>query len=237
MQFDDSALVRTPIGITLAEQERRGSTWVITTDRLVGAPDPLQLQHETCSRNARRMNGSHGNTCRSSTRWSPTVAAADGVRPRTASDEQDVLAQFNDTARPADLDVRLHTLFERQARSSPDPIAVTNGQEALTYRQLDERADRLACRLEERGVTAGDWVAVPAERSIGVVAALLAPVLKVGAAYVPIHPETPPDRVRLRSSPRPAWPVSSRRQEIGGRPDPPGAPDPCAPVTLPRSPT
>ena len=88
----------------------------------------------------------------------------------------------------------LHRLFEDQADRAPDAPAVSMGSERLTYRELDERANRLAHHLLASGVRPGDRVALRLERSAGMVAAVLA-VLKTGAAYVPLDPAYPAERL------------------------------------------
>ncbi|MGW1715510.1 non-ribosomal peptide synthetase [Streptomyces sp. NPDC002156] len=78
--------------------------------------------------------------------------------------------------------------------ATPDHVAVTDGDTDLTYRQLNERAARLAAGLRARGVVGGDRVGVCLERSAELVVVLLA-VLKVGATYVPLDPAYPADRL------------------------------------------
>ncbi|WP_445282548.1 non-ribosomal peptide synthetase [Streptomyces sp. DSM 118148] len=84
----------------------------------------------------------------------------------------------------------IHERFAAQARRAPDAVAVSAGDLRLTYRQLDERANRLAHRLLLAGVKPGDPVAVLMERSADVVVAILA-ALKAGAFYLPLHSAYP----------------------------------------------
>ncbi|KOX03182.1 amino acid adenylation domain-containing protein [Micromonospora profundi] len=88
----------------------------------------------------------------------------------------------------------LHELVRAQARRGPDRIAVVGDQETLTYRELDERSDRVAAGLRAAGLRPGSYVAVCLERSPELLVALLA-VLKAGAAYVPLDPSHPRDRL------------------------------------------
>ena len=81
----------------------------------------------------------------------------------------------------------------RIVATTPDRIAVTDGDTGLTYRELDERAARAAHGLRARGVGVGDRVGVCLERSAELVVTLLA-VLKAGATYVPVDPAYPADR-------------------------------------------
>ncbi|SIT01149.1 non-ribosomal peptide synthetase [Achromobacter sp. MFA1 R4] len=88
----------------------------------------------------------------------------------------------------------VHRQFERQARQWPDRVAVTCFDASLTYGELDRRANQLAHRLQRLGVRSEDRVGIAAERSLDLVVALLA-VLKAGAAYVPLDPDYPDDRL------------------------------------------
>ena len=88
----------------------------------------------------------------------------------------------------------VHRLFEQQARSQPDAEALLFGDDALTYRELNARANRLAHRLIALGVAPEVKVGIAVERSVGMVVALLA-ILKAGGAYVPLDPEYPADRM------------------------------------------
>ena len=85
----------------------------------------------------------------------------------------------------------LSGLFERQAATRPNQVAVVCGGERMTYRELDERANQMARFLQARGVRRGDRVAFLLPRSLDVYIALLG-ILKAGAAYVPLDPESPP---------------------------------------------
>jgi len=105
-----------------------------------------------------------------------------------------LLVEFNDTRAEYPRGLCLHRLFEEQAGRTPDAVAVVEGSRRLTYRELDERADRLAGHLRGRGVTAESRVGLLVERSAEMVAAMLA-VLKAGGAYVPLDPEYPAERL------------------------------------------
>ena len=83
--------------------------------------------------------------------------------------------------------------FAEQVARTPDEIALSAGETRLTYRELDERANRLARRLVTLGVRQDDRVAVLLERSIDLVVAVVA-IVKAGAGYVPVHEGYPPDR-------------------------------------------
>ncbi|MBV1850666.1 non-ribosomal peptide synthetase/MFS transporter [Catellatospora tritici] len=88
----------------------------------------------------------------------------------------------------------MHALFEQAADRDPDAVAVVGPDGARTYAELDRSANRLAHRLLAAGVGPGDTVGVLCERGTGLAAALLG-VLKAGAAYVPLDPAYPTDRI------------------------------------------
>ncbi|QDQ14411.1 amino acid adenylation domain-containing protein [Streptomyces spectabilis] len=94
------------------------------------------------------------------------------------------------------LDTTVLELFAQQVRRTPDAIAVVCGTETLTFGQLDARSDALAAGLVARGVLPESLVAVALPRSTEAVAAVLA-VLKAGAAYLPLDPDYPVERVEL----------------------------------------
>ncbi|MCA3781734.1 MAG: amino acid adenylation domain-containing protein [Burkholderia sp.] len=85
--------------------------------------------------------------------------------------------------------------FAAQCAATPDAPAVRFGAEQLTYRELDALSARLAGFLAARGVTPGALVGLCCERSTEMVVAILA-VMRAGAAYVPLDPAAPPDRLR-----------------------------------------
>ncbi|MDL4774583.1 non-ribosomal peptide synthetase [Actinomadura xylanilytica] len=106
-----------------------------------------------------------------------------------------VLDGWNDTAAPVPPAV-VPELFEAQAARTPDAPAVAHDGVTLTYRELNERANRLARCLAARGVGAEDFVGLALPRSADLVVAALG-VLKAGAAYQPIDPAYPADRIAL----------------------------------------
>lgn len=92
-------------------------------------------------------------------------------------------------------DLCAHELFERQARRTPEAIAVeTTSGERIAYGELDRRAARLAAWLRANGVTPDDAVGLSVCRSIEMAVGVLG-ILKAGAAYVPLDPEYPADRL------------------------------------------
>ena len=115
--------------------------------------------------------------------------------PLLAEEERrQLLHEWQPPAARFDSAACLHELFERQAERAPDAAALTFEGETLSYGELNRRADRLARRLRREGAGPETLVGVMLERSAGLVVALLG-VLKAGAAYVPLDPSYPQDRL------------------------------------------
>ncbi|MCP5046576.1 MAG: AMP-binding protein, partial [bacterium] len=116
-----------------------------------------------------------------------------------------LLYEFNDTRTPYPKDRSIHGLFEDQVTKTPADTAVSypvqdevSGEinsETFTYRQLNERADRLADQLRAAGVRARGIIGIMLERSIEIPLFILA-VFKAGASYLPVDPEFPTARIQ-----------------------------------------
>ncbi|MFY0565971.1 non-ribosomal peptide synthase/polyketide synthase [Archangium lansingense] len=111
----------------------------------------------------------------------------------TASERQQVLVDWNGT-RTEHEDTCAHQLIEAQVQRTPDAIAVRFGEQSLTYRQLDERANQLAWHLRSLGVGPEVLVGLCVERSADLVVAILA-ILKAGGAWLPLDPTYPTERL------------------------------------------
>ena len=112
----------------------------------------------------------------------------------TEDERQKLLYDFNDTAIDYPKDKCVHELFEEQVSKTPDKTAVIACDRTMTYAELDEEADRIAHGLIEQGVKRGDIVAFCLPRRSFLISAMLG-ILKAGAAYLPIDPDYPQDRV------------------------------------------
>ncbi|MFG3003154.1 amino acid adenylation domain-containing protein [Streptomyces calvus] len=125
------------------------------------------------------------------------VADPDGAVGRvdvlSSAERERVLAVWNDTGREVS-GASLPELFEAQVARTPDAPAVYDGEQVCSYAELNARANRLARLLRERGAGAECRVAVVLPRSVDLLVALLA-VAKSGAAYVPVDPQYPAERI------------------------------------------
>jgi amino acid adenylation domain-containing protein/non-ribosomal peptide synthase protein (TIGR01720 family) len=131
------------------------------------------------------------------------VVAAPGLRLReidilSAGERRQVLAEFNDTLREYPAQRTIPELFENQAEKTPDSLAVVHEESHLTYKELSQRADRLAGYLYgEKGIRPGQteivglWLSPSLARPISILG-----VLKAGGAYIPIDPSLPPRRIK-----------------------------------------
>jgi amino acid adenylation domain-containing protein/non-ribosomal peptide synthase protein (TIGR01720 family) len=106
-----------------------------------------------------------------------------------------ILAQSRGAADEANRDACVHRAFEAQAERTPHAVAVRWNGGAMTYRELNEQANRLAHYLLEQDVERGARVGLYVERSPEVLAGMLA-ILKAGAAYVPFEPGNTAERLR-----------------------------------------
>ncbi|MFC9789364.1 amino acid adenylation domain-containing protein [Rhodococcus sp. NPDC127528] len=104
-----------------------------------------------------------------------------------------VLVEFNDTGREVPEET-LDASFARWVAATPDAVAALDEHGSATYAELDERSDRIAAVLADRGVVAESVVGLAVPRSVDMVASVLA-VLKLGAAYLPLDLSHPADRI------------------------------------------
>ncbi|MES1241997.1 MAG: amino acid adenylation domain-containing protein [Acidobacteriota bacterium] len=151
-------------------------------------------------------------------------------------------ARVNATAEPLSREL-LQTLVSARARTQPDHPAVVSGERVLSYGELERRSTRLGRRLRELGARPNELVAVAMEKGWEQVVAVLA-VLKSGAAYLPVDPALPPDRVRLLLEQGEArwvltqpWldlPLPPGMESLVVEAEEPGDAEPLAPVQGPR---
>jgi amino acid adenylation domain-containing protein/non-ribosomal peptide synthase protein (TIGR01720 family) len=107
-----------------------------------------------------------------------------------------LLFDFNDTGTEFQPDKSIIKIFEEQVEQNPGNPALILRDTRMSYGRLNERVNRLARVLINKGVKPGDIVAIMAERSIEMITGILA-ILKAGGAYLPIDPDYPPSRVKF----------------------------------------
>ncbi|MBV8629390.1 MAG: amino acid adenylation domain-containing protein, partial [Silvibacterium sp.] len=112
----------------------------------------------------------------------------------TVAQRNELLYEWNQTTTEYPRASSIHRVFEQQARSTPGAVALTFGQQSLTYAELNEKANQLAQFLGKSGVKPGMRVAICLDRSLEVIVGLLA-ILKAGAAYVPVDASYPASRL------------------------------------------
>ncbi|MDK1314050.1 non-ribosomal peptide synthetase [Pseudoalteromonas ardens] len=107
---------------------------------------------------------------------------------------QRLVHSLNNTQVAHPTETLVHRAFEQQAALMPDKVAVTIGTEQMTYQALDEASNRLAHYLISQGVKPNSIVGLCMERSLGLMVGLLG-ILKAGAAYLPLDPAYPKERL------------------------------------------
>lgn len=118
-----------------------------------------------------------------------------GNLPAISSEDGRLLAVWNQSGSPSENDVLLHEVFASVVLRTPEATAVVAEGRRLSYRELDEASNRFAHHLCANGVHVGDRIAVCVDRSAEMVVVLMA-ILKVGAAFVPLDPRYPVERLQ-----------------------------------------
>ncbi|MBN2535779.1 MAG: amino acid adenylation domain-containing protein [Spirochaetales bacterium] len=109
-------------------------------------------------------------------------------------EQKQFLSAWNNTFREFPAGKTLHGLFEEQAEKTPDAPAVLCGAKQITYRELNGKANRLARHLRSKGAVPNQLIGIVLDRSIDMIVSVLG-VLKAGAAYLPIEPGYPAERI------------------------------------------
>ena len=113
----------------------------------------------------------------------------------SADEREKVMIEFNNTQLDYPADKTIHQLIEEQVARTPDDTALVFQDTLLTYGQLNSRANQLAGMLRAKGVQPDTAVALMVERSLEMLIGILG-ILKAGAAYLPIDPDYPTDRIQ-----------------------------------------
>ena len=116
------------------------------------------------------------------------------VEMLSKEEKEHLLIEFNNTHAEYPKDKTLAEMFEAQVRRTPDRIAVVFEDRHLTYRQLNEKANRLARVLRAKGVKPDSIVGIMVERSPEMMVGIMG-IMKAGGAYLPIDPKNPADRI------------------------------------------
>jgi amino acid adenylation domain-containing protein len=114
------------------------------------------------------------------------------------AERQRIEVEWNETATPYPRERSIVELFVEHAKRDPEAVAIEHGDTQLRYGDLDARSTRLARALMESGVRPGALVGLCLGRSIEMVVGMLA-ALRIGAAYVPLDPEDPDERLSFMS--------------------------------------
>ena len=112
----------------------------------------------------------------------------------SADEKQKVICEFNNTATEYEKDKCIHELFEAQAERTPEKVALVATDKTLTYKELNEEANKIAHSLMGMGIGHGDIVGLMLPRKSYLLSALFG-ILKTGAAYLPIDSELPAERI------------------------------------------
>ncbi|GGS43592.1 hypothetical protein GCM10010270_12400 [Streptomyces violaceus] len=140
-----------------------------------------------------------------------------GVDVLSDEEREWLVRGVNDTTAPV-AEVTLPEAFEAQVERAPERVAVIGERETLSYREFNRRANQLAHWLVEQGAGPEQIVAVRIPRSVDLMVAIYA-VVKAGAAYLPVDPELPEERVRqLRESAEPLLMLDAALPEVAGYP-------------------
>ncbi len=199
------AALTLPVGISIAsEGEDMGSegaaalatgevlSFVLSADASTCSAvfDPQLLPREHLSSVVEQLEIFLGDLCER-----PEVPVG-SLNLLTDSTRQEILAGWNRTEMPYDTEACIGALFEKQVQATPDAPALIFDEESLSYRQLNQKANSLAMRLQELGVRPGVLVGICIERSPRLLVSVLG-VLKAGGAYVPLDPTFPVERIRF----------------------------------------
>ncbi len=155
------------------------------------------LEYNTCLYDRERMRrmGAHLITILEAVAVNPGLRIAE-IPMLTTSERRQLLSEWNETEVEYGEERCIHELYQEQVRRTPEAIAVVCGDEQMSYRELNERANQLGNYLRKRGVGPEVRVGICLERSMEMVVGLLG-ILKAGGAYVPFDPGYPTQRLEM----------------------------------------
>jgi len=163
---------------------------------VVGDELRLECQYNASLFDAGTIRGWLG--CYETLLRSACASPGDSVRAVACASpgDLDVLARWNDTDRAISGDAMVHRLFEEQVGRSPESPAVVWRGTTLTYAEVDRQANRIARALLDRGTKSGALIGLHLDRVPDLVTAMLG-IMKAGAAYVPLDPSYPRERLQF----------------------------------------
>ncbi|UAC49750.1 amino acid adenylation domain-containing protein [Bacillus aquiflavi] len=123
-----------------------------------------------------------------------TIKLAD-IQLLTKEEQKRHIYEWNNTKQDIDTSKAYHELFEEQVVRTPNHIAVFDNHTSLTYKELNQRANQVARYLRSNGVSPDSIVGMMLERSVEMIIGILG-ILKAGAAYLPIDPNAPAERIK-----------------------------------------
>ena len=196
--FESSAIELKDVSFTPVEFENKTANFDIALDAMERG-DQIYLRFQYCTslfkkRTIEAMAGHLLNAMKAVTRDPGTLLA--DISILSEKDKQQILCEFNDTNKDFAKDKSYPQLFEIQAVKTPDRIAAIYKDEFLSYGQLAEASGQLALYLyQEKNVRVEDRVGVLLDRSNYFLTAVIG-IMKAGAAYIPIEPFMPGERVK-----------------------------------------
>ncbi len=119
-----------------------------------------------------------------------------GAQTMSSDQFQSFVVDYNNSAAPYPEDKTVIQLFESQVQRTPDEEAILEEDLCLTYREVDNRSNKIATQIYSEGVCLGQPIVILMERTADAVCSILA-VLKLGCVYVPVDPSTPRDRLKF----------------------------------------
>jgi amino acid adenylation domain-containing protein len=132
-------------------------------------------------------------------------------------EKEKLIYDFNETNAPYPHDKILHQLFIEQVSRTPDNVALVFQDKQVTYKELNRKSNQLARLLIEKGMKAENLVGILLDRSLEMIVCILS-VLKSGAAYLPIDPQYPPERIRYILNDSNITVLLSRQQDLSPQP-------------------
>ncbi len=130
-----------------------------------------------------------------------------------SEEEKELLKELNQGQADIELSQSFQDLFEKQVSKTPDQIAVVCNDQSLTYRELNKKANQLASILQSKDVSTESIIGVMVDRSLEMIIGMVG-ILKAGAAYLPIDPNYPNERIEYMLQDSQAKCLLSKRTEV-----------------------